>query len=246
VPGKQPGERPGKRKKGGRTNWLMPVLLFGVLMALGIGTGAGAMLWTADDAESANTAAAGTTQAAETTQPTDEPVVAGAAAPDPATACRDALVAADGVVTTARTGVEHWSGHVQARTDWLAGKISKDEQKRRFAETRAPGPQDVQVFKERDAAYQPQADACAALDSDPKYDACVARSNAARDAVEAGRKAIGDWEAHLNNMSAFRDGEFDPTHAQHLWLQSWETAPVNINAFRAADEALQHAPTCNV
>jgi hypothetical protein len=240
---------PSKRAEADRT-WLVPVMVFGVIMALGVGSGVAAMLWVTHDDESANTTAAGTTQAAETGQPTqtnEESVVAGAA--DPAVvACREAIGTADGVLAAAREGLSHWSAHVQAEIDYRALRITRDEQKKIFSETRALGPQDIRVFKERGDAYNARADACTQLDPAAVSDAanCMDRNNATTDAVVAARKAMSDWETHLTNMAKFRDGEFDPSHAQHLWEQAAQQAPANIEAFRTADQALQNAPACNV
>jgi hypothetical protein len=239
-----------KRAEADRT-WLVPVMVFGVIMALGVGSGAAAMLWvSSDDDETANTMAAGTTQAAETSQSTqtnDEPVVAAAAAPG-VVACREAIAAADAVLAAARDGLSHWSAHVQAEIDYRALRITRDEQKKIFTETRALGPQDIQVFKERSDAYNARADACGQLDPATAPDAanCVDRNNAITDAVEAARNAMSDWETHLTNMAKFRQGEFDPSHAQHLWEQATQQAPANIEAFRTADQTLQNAPACNV
>jgi hypothetical protein len=242
---------PGKRTEADRTTWLVPVMVFGVIMALGVGSGAAAMLWATNDDESVNTTAADTSQAAETSEPAqsnDEPAVADANAANGAVACREALAAADAVLAAAREGLPHWSAHVQAEIDYRALRITRDEQKKIFAETRALGLQDIHVFKERDDAYKARADACGQLDPATVPDAanCVDRNNATTDAVEAGRKAMTDWETHLTNMAKFRLGELDPSHAQHLWEQAAQQGPANIDAFRTADQALQNTPACNV
>jgi hypothetical protein len=252
IGGLEGAKVPDTRTEPDHTSWLVPVMVFGIIMALGVGSGAAAMLWaTSDDDEPVNTTAANTTQAAETSQPTqpnDEPVVAGAGAPDAAVACRETLAAADAVLGAAREGLSHWGAHVQAEVDYRALRITRDEQKKIFSETGALGPQDIKVFKERDDAYKARGAACGQLDpaTVPSADNCVDRNNAVADAVAVGRKAMSDWETHLANMGKFRQGELDPSHAQHLWELAAQQGSANIDAFWTADHALQNAPACNM
>jgi hypothetical protein len=160
-------------------------------------------------------------------------------------------VAAEAVVDAARTGVDHWADHVQARTDLLAGKITEDEMRAVWKATRLAGPADVVSVDDAAKAYEPQADACAQVEAssvpaEPSdaVNQCLERSQAVNVAVTSGRAAVADWAAHLEDMARFKNGEFDAAHAQHLWVAAWSSAPVNIEAFRAADQALARAPDC--
>lgn len=188
----------------------------------------------------------------EATQ-SDLPTSAASATPATPIACREAIAAAEAVVDAARTGVGHWAAHVQARTDLRAGKITEDEMRATWKATRLAGPGDVASVDVATSAYEPQADVCAHVEQSSvpaglsvAMGRCLERNEAAEAAVETGRAAMADWSAHLEAMAQFADGDFDAAHAQHLWETAWAKAPVNIDAFRAADQALQSAPACEL
>lgn len=175
------------------------------------------------------------------------------AAPAYASACRDATETAEEVVDAARTGIDHWAMHVQARTDRLAGRITEDGMRATCKATRRAGRQDVGELQQAVAAFERQAGLCAQVEpssipaelSEPMA-RCFERSEAAATAIASGRSAVADWAAHLEDMARFADGDFDAAHAQHLWEAAWAKAPINIDAFREADQALQSAPACEL
>jgi hypothetical protein len=232
------------------------VTVVGPLVAVAVVGGAVAVAFSGGDSSPYWSA-----RATATASPTPEPTVSetitrapsAATVPAAATACRDSTAAAQAAVDAARIGVDHWAAHVQARTDLLAGKITEDEMRAIWKATRLAGPNDVAALTKAVAAYEPQADACgqverstAPSDRAARVEHCLQRHEAAQAVVDAGRAAVGDWESHLEAMARFKAGDFDAAHAQHLWVQAWEKAPVNINAFRTADQALQKAPACEL
>lgn len=232
----------------------VPVVV-GAFVAVAVVGGAVAVAFPGGDSSPDSSA-----QVTATASPTPEatvsenitPAPSPATVPAAATACRDSTAAAQAVVDAARIGVDHWAAHVQSRTDLFAGKITGDEMRAIWKATRLAGPNDVAGLNKALVAYKPQADACAqersTVPSDPadRVEHCLQRHEAAQAAVDAGRAAVGDWESHLEAMARFKAGDFDAAHAQHLWVQAWKEAPVNINAFRTAEQALQKAPACEL
>lgn len=233
-----------RRARHRRSRRYLPVALGG-LVVVGVAGGVIAIVGT-DATAPTSSATAGPTA---TSDPTEEATPA----PDDVIACRDAIEAAEVVVNAARTGVDHWAAHVQARTDLLAGKITEAEMRTTWKATRLAGPEDLAALAEAGKAMEPQAEACAHVEPSSvpaelseAVNRCLERGEAAETAVEAGRGAVADWESHLEDMARFADGDFDAAQAQHLWVVAWEKAPANIDAFRVADKALQGAPACEL
>jgi hypothetical protein len=163
--------------------------------------------------------------------------------------CRPAIAAGERAVTAARLGVEHWDAHVRARTDGLAGRISAEQMRAIWKRTRLAGPADVAQFNAAEKRYASLAAACAsAIESSGSATeatrVCRGRATAAADAVDAARRATGDWAAHQANMREFADGAMRAEHAQHEWERAWRTAPANITGYRDAVDALQRVPAC--
>lgn len=246
--------RPNARHRSSRRS--LPPLALGLLVALGAG-GVAIAVWGDDTApvesETSLQVAAPSATSGPTGPGAHTRAATATAAPAPASACRDATEAAEEVVDAARTGIDHWAKHVQARTDLIAGRITEDEMRAIWKATRLAGPEDVAELDQAVAAFEPQAGLCAQVEpsSVPAElsDAmarCLERSEAAATAIASGRSAVADWAAHLENMARFAAGDFDAAHAQHLWEAAWAKAPINIDAFREADQALQSAPVCEL
>src|SRR5215213_3827298 len=71
---------------------------------------------------------------------------AGAEVVEAMEACQKRVRAADEVLSEARTGIGHWETHVGAQRDADDGKISAEERKRIFKETRLKGPGDQKRY----------------------------------------------------------------------------------------------------
>lgn len=164
--------------------------------------------------------------------------------------CAARAAAADAVVAEAAIGVGHWDEHVQARTDLLAGRNTEADTKAIWKRTRLAGPGDLERFNAAVTAYN-AAPPCAG--ADPRtapadlraiLDACTTRTAQGEAATAAAAAAIGDWQSHLNAMAAHAHGDMTAAQAQDQWVEAWEQAPTNIEAFNDARNALQQAPAC--
>jgi len=171
---------------------------------------------------------------------------AGAGASGALAACSQKVAAARQVVDVARTGVSHWHTHVQARTDMLDGRISVERMDALWKRTRLAGPADQQRFKSVLEQYD-AAPACQVPggSTSQKASDCATDWKAAHGAVTASRRAMGDWQSHLSHMAAFAAGQMTAAQAQQMWVESWRTAPTNIDAFDRAERTLASAPACS-
>jgi hypothetical protein len=163
-------------------------------------------------------------------------------------ACVSEVAAADAEVAAAKTGIDHWAEHIQARTDLLTGAQPKELTKAIWKRTREAGPADLTRHQQAVAAHARQAGSCAraaSADAGPQLDACQQRLRILDKAVTAGTAGMADWKAHQNAMAAHKAGEIDAAHAQTMWVAAWAAAPKNIDAFRAAHTALRAAPACH-
>lgn len=166
-------------------------------------------------------------------------------------ACAGSLTAGDAVLAAARVGVDHWSQHVQARTDLLAGRQAEAVTKAIWKRTRLAGPSDQQQYAAALSAWNPKSSACAVLEptgEDARVReaaaACQTRAAAVARAITASRTAMTDWQTHLGNMARHAAGEMTAEHAQHLWVESWRTAPSHISAYQTAMSDVAKAPVC--
>jgi cytoskeletal protein RodZ len=159
--------------------------------------------------------------------------------------CRTTITAAEAAVAAARTGAGHWSIHTQARTDFLAHRITLAQTNARFKRTKLAGPADQKTFADALAAYQKVADGCNGLPStDATAKTCSTKADALAATVTAGQAVMKDWASHLNNMALHADNEMSATQARNEWIAAWRSAPANLNAFSAADKASTKTPSC--
>ena len=162
-------------------------------------------------------------------------------------ACRNRVQAADVVLKQARTGVLHWSAHVDAERRAEEGDISVAERQRIFKETRLQGPGDQKRYAAALRAYGDAKNASCgkAKGADTKVAAalakCSQRSTAQARVMAAAALAMGDWKQHLTDMQ--RSRELHNADAQQIWIQAYKAAPPNINAYVKAVRAFK-APSC--
>lgn len=178
-----------------------------------------------------------------------------AAVADAMAACTTYLDAGAAVVKEATTGVGNWSGHIGARTGWLAGRISDEQKAATYKETKLAGPDDQRRFHAALEEYESLAD-CSELDElvdagvagdlANAIDACLDRRDGTDAAVLAGSAAMADWQEHLDAMAAHADGEMTDTEGNVAWEQAATAAPTNINAFEEASDKWENASECSV
>lgn len=163
--------------------------------------------------------------------------------------CAAKVAQAEQVVSAAHTGVDHWSAHVQARTDWLRGRISESEMHKVWDRTKFAGPGDQKRFGSAMSNYSSKL-RCDGLDEVDAAHAgaarkCMARSGNATQAVATARTAMGDWDSHLKHMASFANGGMTSGQAQRMWVEAWRAAPSQISAYDKASAALAKAPSCS-
>ena len=105
----------------------------------------------------ASTAAPSPTPTSASPTPTPTPTDPAEAA---VAACRTTVAAAEAAVAAASTGALHWSIHTQARTDFLAHKITLAQTNAEFKRTKLLGPADQKTFADALAAYKKVANGC--------------------------------------------------------------------------------------
>ena len=195
----------------------------------------------------------GQPQAAATTAPASTAAPSPAPTPtptDPAeaavAACRTTVAAAEAVVAGAGTGALHWSIHTQARTDFLAHKITLAQTNAEFKRTKLLGPADQKTFADALAAYERVANGCngQSTSSEPAAATCATKAAALHTTVVAGQAVMKDWASHLNNMALHAADEMSATQARAAWLAAWKAAPANLDAFSAAEAANTKTPSC--
>lgn len=262
---RKPGAR--KRHRQGTPPGRILGVVAVVLLIVGIGWGGWAMVGAADDpsgdpAGEDSTSAAGAAASADAhaehesasaapagTSETDSSEADSSwSATEPATeeagetvGCDETVAAAQEVVGAARTGIDHWSRHVQASVDWGAGRITEERKKAIWKRTRLAGPGDLERY---DAALDSYARSAGGCEGAPKTDPCAQRLTALETSMRAGSGAMGDWERHQAHMASYADGNFGAAHANAMWNKAKREAPVNIGKFADAEAVLVRAPSC--
>lgn len=165
-------------------------------------------------------------------------------------ACAAELSRASSVVDAAARGVSDWSGHVQARTDMLQGRISVTAMEAIWKRTRLAGPADQSRFQAARQRYRSTSHCRGLRDASTsntdRAAGCAARAEVAATAVSAAEMAMGDWQSHLGNMVMHADGRMNSVVAQRKWVAAWRHAPPHIATYRSARLALDKAPPCTV
>jgi hypothetical protein len=181
--------------------------------------------------------------------PSVTPNPASAAAQKALEACQAKVQAADAVIEQGKTGVEHWAGHIQAQRDGNAGKISPKQMKAQFKATRLKGPGDLKRYSDALSAYNGLDGSCGEVEAADGTVAaaladCNTRSKAQKPLMSATDAAMDDWKDHLTFMqrnAVHQAGS--PSQALQTWLNQYNAAPKNINAFKKATDNFD-APSC--
>jgi hypothetical protein len=149
------------------------------------------------------------------------------------------------------TGVDHLHHHVEAMQDNWAGKISVDQMKAMWKETRLAGPADIAAYKRATAAVHKAGKPCAALSSGrlpasvrKEGTSCRERSSSLAKAAAAGEPAMDEWSYHLTQMALFKSGAFSSATANQRWLEVYDATPPLVRHFDNAMSSLARAPAC--
>ena len=201
-----------------------------------------------DDTRAARSSASASDSASGDTQSSSRGQAS--ARPPSIRACAEELSLASTVVHAAARGVSDWSGHVQARTDMLQGRISVTAMEAIWKRTRLAGPADQSRFQAARKRYQSTSH-CRGLRDASTSNAdlaagCASRAQVAATAVSAAELAMRDWQSHLGNMVMHADGRMNSVVAQRKWVAAWRHAPRHIAAYRSARLALDKATPCQV
>ncbi|CAN5250551.1 hypothetical protein BH11ACT1_BH11ACT1_10690 [soil metagenome] len=243
-----PASHRGPRRPRSNGKLVAGIVIVAVLIAGGTVATIAAMRSGQAGATTSQVPVAGSTSPEPTASPTPtsaRPTPTDPAAAD-AAACRSTVTAAEAAVAAARTGAGHWSIHTQARTDFLAHKITLTQTNDNFKKTKLLGPADQKAFADALAAYERVATGCDGLSSasDSAAKTCATKAAELRTTVAAGQAVMKDWASHLNNMALHAEHEMSATRARTEWIAAWKAAPANLNAFSAADSASTKAPSC--
>lgn len=163
--------------------------------------------------------------------------------------CRTRTKAADAVFDRAKTGVDHWSEHVQAQNDADAGRITATQMQAIFKRTRLAGPDDVSAYKKVTTAYTSVDKTCSDDETTAdqsnlaeQLNACRSRDATLTKAMTTADAAMADWTDHLAAMKRSAGGHVH--NAQDIWIAAKDAAPPNLNAFDKARRMVAKAPTC--
>jgi hypothetical protein len=197
-----------------------------------------------------STAAPSTATPSETPTPTPSPTKKPNPNADKAQhaldACRAKVDAGDAVIKEAKTGVDHWAGHVNAQVLADRGAITISEMLKRFKETRLKGPADQKRYHDALKDYDNQDASCEKVAKAPsKISAaltkCATKSKNQQPVLTTGAAGMRDWASHLAAMQ--RDKQEHVADAQKNWIKAYRAAPRNINAFKRAVAAYD-PPKC--
>jgi hypothetical protein len=150
------------------------------------------------------------------------------------------------VLSSARTGMRHWSEHVQAQTDANSGEITLGEMEDIFDRTMKAGDEDEKRYDSAAKRYEKEDGSCrkvagASAEVTKQLVRCSERQNAQRPVLAAAEDGMGDWVEHLGEMRRSEQGKIH--NPQQKWLATWRAAPKNIDAYDKAVEKFS-APQC--
>ena len=163
--------------------------------------------------------------------------------------CATELASVEDAVAAARPGVASWRRHTQARTDWLADRISEKRMEALYERTQHAGHAAQPRFTEAVAGVEEprscdELQSLEAASSEEGAARCVERSEAAVSALEAARSTMDAWGDHLHHMDEYADGGMSTGRAMKLWITAWRKAPEGIEAYEDRRAALRDAPAC--
>ncbi len=252
-----------RRAKGrGRRAWLLIVipllmLLAGLLLFRGVGQQAeqGGLSIPGASTASPPTSPDVATPTATTPTPSPSPTPSRStpsAKPNDAAAsralrgCRAKVQAGDEVLAAAKTGMRHWSEHVQAQTVAKSGEITVGEMEDIFDRTMKAGDEDEKRYDSAAKSYEAEDGSCrkvagASAKITKQLAGCAKRAEAQEPVLTAADDGMEDWIKHLGDMRRSEQGKIH--NPQQKWLATWRAAPKNIKAYDNAVEKFS-APRC--
>jgi hypothetical protein len=175
----------------------------------------------------------------------------GSGVPVPLRECARSVRQGEVAFDAAQAAYTNWSGHVQAQLDYDAGRVTLDEARQAWADTKETASTDIADFEAAHAVYRSGEDACAELlDTDvPAGFAqvaarCLVRAAGVTRAVDAADGVVRDWSDHVA-MMAERD-QMDPAKYGQMWFEMVAVAPKNLDAFDSMSSTMGELPSCDV
>ena len=150
------------------------------------------------------------------------------------------------MLAAAKTGMQHWSEHIQAQTDANAGEITVGEMEDIFDRTMKAGDEDEKRYGSAAKSYEDQDGSCrevsgASAEITQQLARCAKRGQAQEPVLAAAHDGMDDWITHLGDMRRSEQGKIH--NPLQKWLATWRAAPKNIDAYDEAADKFS-APDC--
>ena len=150
------------------------------------------------------------------------------------------------MLSAAKTGMRHWSEHVQAQTDANSGEITIAEMEDIFHRTMKAGDEDEKRYDSAAKSFEKEDGSCrkvagASAKIAKQLARCSERGQAQEPVLAAAEDGMGDWVKHLGEMRRSEQGKIH--NPQQKWLETWRAAPKNIDAYDEKAEKFS-APDC--
>jgi Mrp family chromosome partitioning ATPase len=154
--------------------------------------------------------------------------------------CRSNWDAQSPPLEAAAASLQQWQVHIGAMNQLVAGKITLDQARAFWEQTRTQAAELVGRFFTADSTYSGGHYQCRRPDLARDADADLAAVSACRhdiaqrnEALHAARVAIGTWHHHVTDMNMLRAGKMSPTRAVQLWLKYWKQGVDELKKYRA-------------
>lgn len=143
----------------------------------------------------------------------------------------------------AKRSLVQWRVHIDAMNKLAAGKLTLDQAKQFWAQSRTGAKANAAAFRTANLQYTKSASRCAvpAWTADDPQKPAIEALAACHDAAAAAdteltqaRTAIATWEMHIHHMEMLRAGQLNPSSALQLWLQNWRTGNAQVAAYDKA------------
>lgn len=247
------------RHSSSRAGRVTSALVAGAILVAGGGAwAAGSLLGDDGDGTSqGDTTAASTTPSAastssDSTAATASPSASASAAADEAAAeqaraaCTAQVRAAEAVATALAGSAMHWKQHTDAYLAKTSGRITLEQTKKIYADSKAFGLADEKAVAATTKALTATGAACGdaakVLPADAAVTACTARLKALDAVRTTGTKVQNEWSAHMRMMA--NKAHTDGGQYHQTWLKAVSDAQKSIPAHAKAAAAVAQAPAC--
>ncbi|KGN36286.1 hypothetical protein [Knoellia subterranea] len=247
------------RHSGGHAGRITAAVIAGVILVAGGGAwAAGSILGDDGDGTSqGDTTASSTTPTASSTasdSTTASPSAPASASPsaDEAAAerarasCTAQVRAAEAVATAVAGSATHWKQHTDAYLAKTSGRITLEQTKKIYADSKAFGLADEKAVAATTKAFTATGAACGdaakVVPADAGVTACTARLKALDAVRTTGTKVQNEWSAHMRMMA--NKAHTDGGQYHQTWLKAVSDAQKSIPAHAKAAAAVAQAPAC--